>query len=143
MIQFPLVIMTGSGQYPEPSESEYIPGVCNIGKKEIKKRRNAALFSLALCFLFIGVAYLFGLPKYWRLLMFIPSASFGISFQQWYFKFCVAFGLKGIFNFNEIGKANTIEEKEYLRKDKLQAWKIILSGIALGVVAMLIFFVLL
>ncbi|MBL7681789.1 MAG: hypothetical protein JNK00_00395 [Flavipsychrobacter sp.] len=142
MTHVTLVLMSGfDDQHSDPSENDYMPGICNIGKKEIERRRNAALFSFALCLSFVLVAYFFDLHPYWRMLLFFPAASFAISFQQWVFKFCVAFGLKGIFNFNEIGKVSTVEEKEYLREDKLQAWKMILLGILFALAVTFLFFI--
>lgn len=123
----------------EPSEGEYIPGICNIGKKEIERRKFAAIFSFFLCILCIGLVQLLGLSKEWRLLLFVPAASLGVSFQQWYFKFCVAFGIKGVFNFGNIGKSFTVDQKEYFKKDRIKAWKMIISGVLFGFIVALIF----
>lgn len=119
----------------EPQKDEYIPGVCNIGKKEIERRKRAAILSFILCILYIAFIEWLDAEKTWRLLLFIPAASLGVSFQQWYFKFCVAFGLKGVFNFGNIGESFTVEQNEYFKKDRMKAWKMIISGLIFGILA--------
>ncbi|MGE0568546.1 MAG: hypothetical protein AB7O73_11395 [Bacteroidia bacterium] len=122
------------------SDSQYIPGVCNIGKKEIERRKQATIFSAVLCIVCIALLQWLNTDRIWKLLLFIPAASLGVSFQQWYFKFCVAFGIKGVFNFGTIGKTFTVEQKEYFRKDRIKAWQMIISGVAFGLISALTFY---
>jgi hypothetical protein len=125
---------------PNQQQEGYIPGVCNIGKKEIERRKKGTIFSVVLCILCIALIQWYEPDRAWKLLLFIPAASLGVSLQQWYFKFCVAFGIKGVFNFGGIGKTFTIEQKEYFRKDRIKAWQMIISGVVFGVVVALIFY---
>jgi len=125
---------------PNQQQEGYIPGVCNIGKKEIKRRKQAAIFGFVLCIVCITLIQWLEADRIWKLLLFIPAASLGISFQQWYFKFCVAFGIKGVFNFGNIGKTFTVEQKEYFRKDRIKAWQMIISGVLFGIAAALLYF---
>ena len=125
---------------PNQQPEEYIPGVCNIGKKEIERRKQAAIFSVVLCIVCITLIQWLEADRIWKLLLFIPAASLGVSFQQWYFKFCVAFGIKGVFNFGGIGKTFSVEQKEYFRKDRIKAWQMIISGILFGIAAALIYY---
>jgi hypothetical protein len=125
---------------PNQQPEEYIPGVCNIGKKEIERRKQAAIFSVALCIVCITLIQWLEADRIWKLLLFIPAASLGVSFQQWYFKFCVAFGIKGVFNFGGIGKTFSVEQKEYFRKDRIKAWQMIISGVLFGIAAALIYY---
>lgn len=129
----------GSGS-PNQQREEYIPGVCNIGKKEIERRKRAAIFSFVLCIFCIALIQWLGADRVWKLLLFIPAASLGVSFQQWYFKFCVAFGIKGVFNFGNIGKTFSVEQKGYFRKDRMKAWTMIISGLVFGVIAALVYY---
>lgn len=127
-------------QDPNFLKEEYIPGVCNIGKKEIERRKRGTLFSFMLCILCFVLIQGLDASKEWRLLLFIPAASLGVSFQQWYYKFCVAFGIKGVFNFGNIGESFTLEQKEYFRKDRIKAWTMIISGILFGVLCALLYY---
>lgn len=140
LIHHPAILNLTSSGSPNQQQEEYIPGVCNIGKKEIERRKHAAIFGFALCLLCITLIQWFDADRVWKLLLFIPAASLGVSFQQWYFKFCVAFGIKGVFNFGNIGKTFSVEQKEYFRKDRIKAWQMIISGILFGVIAAIIYY---
>ena len=124
------------------TKPEYVPGTCNIGPAEIKKRRNSAVFSAVVAIAVIVLLELIQADKTWRLILFIPAASFGVGFLQWYNKFCVAFGMKGIFNFGDIGKTFSVEQKENFQKDRAKAWKMIITGIMFGLLVAIIFYIL-
>lgn len=124
----------------DDSDNHYIPGACNIGREEIKRRKKATIFSVVLTITVIILLLVFDTNKIWRLTLFIPAASLGVSFQQWYFKFCVAFGIKGVFNFGDIGKTFSIKQKENYRKDRMKAWQMITSGMVFGLIVALIFY---
>jgi hypothetical protein len=124
------------------TKPEYIPGTCNIGPKEIKARRNVAIFSALLAIALITLLLMLHAGKLWRFLLFIPATSVGVGFQQWYFHFCVNFGLRGVFNFGDIGKTFSVEEKEYFKKDRAKAWKMITTGIVFGLVVTILFYIL-
>jgi hypothetical protein len=119
---------------------EYIPGTCNIGKEEIKARRNVAIISTVIAIVLIAVLLMFHTNKLWRFTLFLPATSIGIGFQQWYNKFCVAFGLNGVFNFGNIGKTFTVEQKENFQKDRAKAWKMISIGIIFGLLLAILFY---
>lgn len=124
------------------TKPEYIPGTCNIGPAEIKNRRIFAIYSAVLGIILITVLMLLHADKIWRLTLFIPAAAFGVGFLQWYNRFCVAFGLKGVFNFGDIGKTFTVDQKESFQKDLIKAWKMISTGIFIGIVAAILFYIL-
>lgn len=122
------------------SDNHYIPGACNIGHEEIRRRKKATVFSIVLTITVIVLLFMLDANKTWRLILFIPATSLGVSFQQWYFKFCVAFGIKGVFNFGDIGKTFSIDQKENYRKDRIKAWQMIISGMVFGLILALIFY---
>lgn len=113
---------------------EYIPGVCNIGKEEVNQRRKAAVFAGLLLILIIAVLLYLHADKLWRFFVFFPATSLGIGIQQWSNKFCVGFGLKGVFNFKELGKTIPVEQHEMLKADRAKAIKMITIGIIAGLV---------
>jgi len=122
-------------------ESKYIPGTCNIGKKEMINRRNAAIVEGILGVLLSAALMYFNTNKLWRLSVFPLMALFFIGIQQWYYKFCAAFGLKGVFNFGEqLGKVTSVEEKEMLKADRNKALKILITGVILGLAVTLGFY---
>ncbi|HTA28230.1 MAG TPA: hypothetical protein VK809_10600 [Bacteroidia bacterium] len=124
------------------TESEYIPGTCNIGPAEIKARRNVAVISTIVSIVIIILLVVLHADKLWRLTLFIPATSVAVSFQQVYFHFCVNFGLRGIFNFGDIGKTFTVDQQENFKKDRMKAQKMIATGIFFGLVIAVLFYIL-
>jgi hypothetical protein len=111
------------------SDNVYIPGVCNIGKKEIGKRRNSAIVSGILAIaLGAGILITHSNPLL-RLLVFFPLVSFTVGIQQWVSKFCVNFGMRGLFNFNDLGRQETIDQLEMRKADRSRALKMIITGV--------------
>jgi hypothetical protein len=122
------------------TQAEYIPGTCNIGPAEVKARRNVAYISTLLSIGLIILLIVLHGDRLWRLTLFPLATSAAISFQQWYYHFCVNFGLKGVFNFGDMGKTFTVEQKENFQKDRAKAWKMILTGIVLGLIITIAFY---
>jgi hypothetical protein len=121
-------------------EDKYIPGTCNIGKEEVAKRRKGMMFAGALVLIIISSMLLFHADKIWRFFVFFPSVSFAIGVQQVYFKFCMGFGMKGIFNFKDLGESVSIEEAEMRRLDKAKATKMLVIGLLSGLVITILFY---
>jgi len=120
--------------------NQYVPGVCNIGKEEIKRRKVASFISLAITIILIMVLLFLPANRYWRLILFFPVTSLAVGLQQLYFRFCVAFGIKGVFNFENFGKTGSVEQTNFRKKDRAKAWRMIIMGIAVGIIADLIFY---
>ncbi len=118
----------------------YVPGTCNIGREEIKARKKVAVFSMLFAIALIVVLILVHADKLWRLCLFFPVTSLAIGIQQVYFKFCVGFGMKGYFNFSELGKMDSITEAEFRKKDRAKATQMIAAGISAALVAAVVFY---
>lgn len=121
-------------------EDNYIPGTCNIGNEQLQKRKQFALKCISvtlLCILFLQV---FHLDKSWRLPMFIPFTLSAIGIQQVYYKFCYLFGLKGYYGFGEVGKAKSVEEEEYRKRDRAKARKMIISSVLIGLLLTAVYY---
>ncbi len=82
---------------------EYKPGVCNIGKNEIRKRYAFGAAGLAVAVILVYLIVAWGLPKPYLLLSFIPLVMAFEGFYQGYFGFCVAYASKGIFDLGGSG----------------------------------------
>ncbi len=122
------------------NEYNYVPGTCNIGPKELKIRKKATIAAALFCVLSIALLLLFNAPTSWRLALFIPASALGVTFQQWYFKFCIAFGMQGLFNFGEVGKSIAVEQKADYTKDRIKVAKIMLVGLLFGAIVTLLFY---
>ncbi len=120
--------------------NNYIPGTCNIGGEQLKKRNRFALkciLATLICILFLQV---FHFDTVWRLVMFIPFTLSAIAIQQVYFKFCYLFGIKGFYGFGEIGKTKSIQEKEFLKLDNAKALRMIITSMLIGLVMTILYF---
>lgn len=104
-------------------ENEYVPGVCNIGPTEIEKRKQffiigmLGIIVLALLFWFSSLSSLvYGIGI---AILFIAGFGVGVGYFQWTDRFCVAFGLMGVFNFKEkVGVVEKIRDDEALARDR-------------------------
>lgn len=120
------------------SQTEYIPGVCNIGRAEVRMRRNLGWAGLAATIVLWGIFIVARTPQVWRLTLFIPAMLGMLGWLQSAWHFCAAFGFNGVFNFGaNVGKTDTIEQAEYRKKDRKTAMQIVglslLSGVAVAV----------
>lgn len=113
--------------------SNYIPGVCNIGPAEIRKRRQFGWFGLGATILLWAAFAIFRVSAPWRLFLFFPAAMGATGFLQAALHFCAGFGMRGVFNFGaEVGKTDTVEQAEFRLKDRRKANLIGLYSILIG-----------
>jgi hypothetical protein len=97
---------------------EYIPGSCNIGKGEIRRRQVVALAGAV-----ISTTSLVGListdaARSARFSLFIPLMIFAIGFVQSRKKFCLAYGLAGTFNFGGLGQISRVSDPISKKADR-------------------------
>ncbi len=120
----------------------YIPGVCNIGKQEVIKRRWIAIAGLAMAVALAAALQFLQANQFLKLIIFIPLSIGIASFQQTWFKFCVAFGLLGIFRFDGNGDKIPEGQQAHYKADRAKALKIILSSILIAGKITVLFFLL-
>ena len=115
--------------------NSYVPGICNIGKAEIKMRRALGWLGAVLCVaLWIAFAVLEVAPA-WRLTLFLPAFLAAMGHLQAAWHFCAKFGLGGVFNFGpSIGQTDTVEQAEFRRQDRRRALQIIGLSTLIGIV---------
>jgi hypothetical protein len=113
---------------------EYIPGTCNIGKGEIRRRQVVARAGAV-----ISATSLIGLlstdaARSARLSLFIPLMVFAIGFIQSRKKFCLAYGFLGTFNFGGLGQLSRVADPIAKKADRKTALTILLQSalLALG-----------
>jgi hypothetical protein len=127
------------------AKAEYIPGVCNIGPAEIRRRRQSGWIGSGAAILLWGAFWIFRVPAPWRLSLFFPAMIGATGFLQAAFHFCAGFGMRGVFNFGaQVGKTDTVEQAEFRLKDRSKARLIGLYSALIGfAVAIAGFFVVL
>ena len=114
--------------------SEYQAGTCNIGPSEIHRRYQSAILG--------GVIYL-ALAIYLitsdsslssRLIAFAPAMLASVGYVQAKSRFCFAYGLMGVFNFDKAGDVKKIKDPAALKADRANAAKILGKSLLLAVV---------
>jgi hypothetical protein len=110
---------------------EYIPGSCNIGKGEIRRRQVVALAGAV-----ISATSLVGLMSTdasgsARLSLFAPLI-FSVGFIQSRKKFCMAYGFLGTFNFGKLGQISRVSDPIAKKADRKTALTILAQSIALA-----------
>ena len=125
------------------TNQDYIPGMCNIGPAERRRRRLGGIAGAVATVLILAVLLVIDAPVLWRLILVIPATGAATGFLQDALHFCVGFGLKGIFNvINSAGVVDNVELEEYRLKDKRKAQKIVvwsgLIGLAVAGLPLLI-----
>jgi hypothetical protein len=119
-------------------QNQYVPGVCNIGRSEIKMRKLAGWVGLVVTILLYGSFVYLGVPRIWRLIIFIPFTMAAIGFLQAHMHFCANFGMRGVFNFGDIGNTDTVEQAEFRAADRRKAMRIIAYSVIAGIAAAVI-----
>lgn len=129
------------GNEEEP-KNRYIPGVCNIGPAEIKKRKRAGWMGLVTTVGLWGTLTYLDAPKAWRLLLFLPAMISAVGFLQAYMHFCAYYGFAALLNFGDAGKTDAVIRPEFRSADRLKAGRIVvystLIGIAVAILAYVI-----
>jgi hypothetical protein len=107
-------------------DREYIPGKCNIGAGEIRKRRALGLIGLAATIVLWAVFIVLKSPAPWRLLLFVPALLAALGFIQSKQGFCVKYGLDGAYKFGRnVSRPKSPEQADFRRKDRRTALRII------------------
>ena len=114
---------------------EYIPGSCNIGKAEVRKRQLVGLVGL-----FFSISYLLTFnavdaPAIYRFGIFFPLLVASIGFVQSRSKFCLAYGFAGTFNLGKMGDIKRVTSKEDRAADRKTALTILGKSILLATLA--------
>jgi hypothetical protein len=125
-------------------EVQYIPGSCNIGKGEVRRRQLVALVGL---FFSISTLLTFNTvdaPTEIRLGIFFPLMVASVGFVQSRSKFCLAYGFAGTFNMGKMGDIKRVASKEDRAADRKTALVIlgksfVLAALATAVVLVLPF----
>ena len=110
--------------------TEYIAGVCNIGTNEIRRRMNIAYAGLIITILMTGILIATSGP-FLGVLVVIPATVTSYGFLQARTRFCVVYGLFGIFNFASIGEKTKVTDRDARRADLKRAFQI--NALAIGV----------
>jgi hypothetical protein len=101
--------------------SNYIPGTCNIGPAEIRRRRIVMWLGCVLSLVTLASYGQSHATKMDRLSIALPAFVFSIGFVQSRKKFCLAFGFMGAFNFGKVGAITKVLTPEQRAADRKTA----------------------
>jgi hypothetical protein len=110
----------------------YIPGTCNLGKAEVRRRQFVALIGLFLTISTVAGFIAGNVRGSARLSVFLPLMVFAVGFIQSQKKFCLAYGLMGTFNLGKLGDLSRVSNPDDRRADRKTAITIFLQSAALG-----------
>ena len=122
--------------------AEYIPGSCNIGNGEVRRRQAVAIFGLFLTSFSAVTILATDQSRNSRLSIFVPALIFAIGFVQSRKKFCLAYGLSGTFNFGKLGQISKVQSTEDRKADRKTAVLILFQSVALAALITGVFFAL-
>ncbi|MFM8253721.1 MAG: hypothetical protein ACKOEB_00675 [Actinomycetota bacterium] len=119
----------------------YVPGTCNLGKAEIRRRQFVALLGL-----FLAGSTALGLvgsdaPTKARWGLFVPLMVFSVGFIQSRKKFCLAYGFMGTFNLGKLGDLSRVQSPEDRKADRKTALTILVQAALLALILTAIFVV--
>jgi len=112
----------------------YIPGTCNLGKAEIRRRQFVALLGLILTISSFTGLIAAEATQSARFTLFVPLLVFSIGFVQSRKRFCLAYGLMGTFNLGKLGDLTRVQSPEDRKADRKTAIGILLQSAALAAV---------
>jgi hypothetical protein len=120
----------------------YVPGTCNLGKDEIRRRQVVALIGAALTIISFSGLVVADIANSARWSLFAPLMIFSVGFIQSRKKFCLAYGLLGTFNLGKLGDISRVQSAEDRKADRKTALTIFIQS-ALLALALSALFVLL
>ncbi len=124
------------------SSDTYIPGSCNIGKGEIRRRQFVALVGAVISLItLVGLISTSASPGS-RIGIFIPLTVASIGWIQSRKKFCLAYGFMGTFNFGRLGELSKVSDKSALAADRRTALSILGQSLTLAAVLTLVVYLL-
>jgi hypothetical protein len=115
----------------------YIPGTCNLGKAEVRRRQFVAFLGLAL-----SLFSAFGLwqgSTLTRATIFLPLFVFAVGYVQSRRKFCMAYGFAGAFNLGRLGELSRVQDPADRAADRNTALSILGQAALLALVLTLLY----
>lgn len=123
-------------------DEAYIPGKCNIGGGEVKRRKLVGLLALFFSASSLLSLILVHAPREARLGIFFPLIIASIGYFQTRDKFCLAYGLAGTFNLGKLGDISRVSNPIDRAADRAYAFKILGKSFLMAVIATVGVFVL-
>ena len=112
-------------EYLEPAPGEYRPGACNIGPREIAKRRAFGIAGIVSSVV-LGIALVaIDAPQIARAIVLIPLWGALISLEQARRRFCAAFAYAGIRSVSGSNATESVADPADLALDRAAARRLV------------------
>ena len=119
----------------------YKPGVCNIGRNEIRKRYASGFIFLFIAGVLVISVAAFSLPKLSLLFCVVPLFLSSEGFYQGYFRFCAGFAARSIFDFSgSSGEKGRVSDDEAHGLDMRRAKMINLYSVVTAALVTLVIY---
>ena len=127
----------------EPRSDSYVPGVCNIGPWEIRRRWIGGILGLAAAAVLLALLIAVHAPVFARVLVLLPAWGGAFSVLQARRRFCGAYAMRGISNFGlDLGTIRQVEDDAAHRADMAALVRMtrdsFLVGLVITVIALLL-----
>lgn len=109
--------------------SDYVAGSCNIGPSEIHRRYQVAITGGVLYTILAIALIASNQSTTTRLIAFAPAMLASVGFIQARARFCFAYGLMGVFNFDKAGDVKKVKDAAALKADRAAALKIVMKSV--------------
>jgi hypothetical protein len=116
----------------DSSNSQYRPGICNIGVQEVRVRKIFLnIFLILTAILTITTVYWNNSVVIWSMLLFTTFSTIVLGLEIRY-KFCIVFGFFNLHNFKQLGHLDEIHDTENAKADRARVLQIILQALAVA-----------
>jgi hypothetical protein len=114
------------------SSTQYIPGSCNIGTGEVRRRQVVAIIGSIISISSFVTLLMADAPRNARFGIFIPLMIASVGWIQSRSKFCLAYGFAGTFNMGKLGDISRVADAANKAADRKTAISILLKSTALA-----------
>jgi hypothetical protein len=117
------------------AQATHQPGVCNIGPAEIRVRKMTAVIGFILTFALFIILRIIKAPQGLYSLEIFPATLLTTGWIQARSRFCIYFGMRGLFNFGGLGKSSsteTIDDAAFRAADRALALKLLARAVVLA-----------
>ena len=109
----------------------YIPGTCNLGRSEVRRRQFVAMLGLVLSA--ISAVSLWNGSLATRATLILPLFVFSVGYVQSRKKFCMAYGFAGAFNLGKLGELARVTDPADRAADRKMALRILIEAGGLAI----------
>jgi len=125
------------------TDDGYVPGVCNIGPWEIRRRRSFAIIAFAIGLVGFALLVASGAPAIVRLVLLFPFWGGALSWLQARRRFCAGFAMASLSNFgDEEASRQQVADAAAHHQDMLAVMRMtrdsFVIGLAITIVAVLV-----